>query len=200
MVGPTYKTNGFGFVFPQGSSLVPHVSRAILNVTQDIDKFGAIEQKYFSSSGSGSTCKDSCPSISSNIASISSNSHSLGLNSFGGLFIITGVVSLFSVLVYALKFLRTKWPTVSTLNPESSFLSKLIEMAKRFDQREDPSSHPNIHERYKSWANTVSSPGDIEFLHNMENHSRNFAAVGDRDESVSSMGSPSRRRQDVPNH
>ncbi|KAG6644194.1 glutamate receptor 2.1-like [Carya illinoinensis] len=197
MVGPTYKTDGFGFVFPKGSSLVPHVSRAILNVTQDAIKFGKIEQKYFSSSGSASTCEDSCPSISSNIASISSNSHSLGLNSFGGLFIITGVVSLFSVLVYVSKFLRTNWPTVSTLKPESSFLSKLIELAKRFDQREDPSSHPNIHERHTSWANAVSSAEGIELPHNMENHSRNFHAAGDSDESLDSTGSPS-RRSDTP--
>ncbi|KAG6644191.1 hypothetical protein CIPAW_08G038700 [Carya illinoinensis] len=45
MVRPTYKTDGLGFAFPRGSSLVPHISRAILNVTQDTDKFGAIEQK-----------------------------------------------------------------------------------------------------------------------------------------------------------
>ncbi|XP_042991345.1 glutamate receptor 2.1-like [Carya illinoinensis] len=198
MVGPTYKTDGFGFAFPQGSSLVPHISRAILNVTQDTDKFGAIEQKYFSRSGSTSICEDSS-------SSISSNSPSLGLYSFGGLFIITGVVSLFSLFVYVLNFLRTHWPALSTINrPESSFLSMLIEMANRFDQREDPSSHPSIHERYTCRTNVVSSPGDIEFPYNMENHSRNFDSRGDRDESLSSTGSPSRRSdtaslQDVPN-
>ncbi|XVF48220.1 hypothetical protein PTKIN_Ptkin03bG0172400 [Pterospermum kingtungense] len=34
-VEPTFRTDGFGFVFPRGSSLVADVSRAILNVTQD---------------------------------------------------------------------------------------------------------------------------------------------------------------------
>ncbi|KAL7166287.1 hypothetical protein ACSBR2_037043 [Camellia fascicularis] len=34
MVGPTYKTDGFGFVFPIGSPLLHDVSRAILNVTE----------------------------------------------------------------------------------------------------------------------------------------------------------------------
>ncbi|KAG2692163.1 hypothetical protein I3760_08G039600 [Carya illinoinensis] len=146
MVRPTYKTDGLGFAFPRGSSLVPHISRAILNVTQDTDKFGAIEQN-----GSTSVCEDSS-------SSISSNSPSLGLYSFGGLFIIIGVVSLFSLFVYVLNFLRTHWPALSTINqPESSFLSMLIEMANRFDQREDPSSHPNIHERYTSRTNVVSS-------------------------------------------
>ncbi|KAG7966212.1 hypothetical protein I3843_08G039000 [Carya illinoinensis] len=129
MVRPTYKTDGLGFAFPRGSSLVPHISRAILNVTQDTDQFGAIEQNP-----------------------------SLGLYSFGGLFIIIGVVSLFSLFVYVLNFLRTHWPALSTINqPESSFLSMLIEMANRFDQREDPSSHPNIHERYTSRTNVVSN-------------------------------------------
>ncbi|KAF6149060.1 hypothetical protein GIB67_018638 [Kingdonia uniflora] len=33
-VGPTYKTDGFGFVFPRGSPLVPNILRAILYVTQ----------------------------------------------------------------------------------------------------------------------------------------------------------------------
>ncbi|KAG2692167.1 hypothetical protein I3760_08G039800 [Carya illinoinensis] len=173
MVGPTYKTDGFGFGFPQGSSLVPHISRAILNVTQDTDKFGAIEQKYFSSSGRTGSCED----IS---ASMSSNSPSLGLDSFGGLFIITGVVSLFSLSVFVLKFLRTHWPTLSTTHPKSSFSSKLIELAKYFDQKEDPSSHPNI-ERHTSRVHAVSSPDVIEFPHNMENRSRNFDVVSDRD-------------------
>lgn len=31
---PTFKTAGFGFVFPKGSPLVPDISRAILNVTE----------------------------------------------------------------------------------------------------------------------------------------------------------------------
>ncbi|KAF5461787.1 hypothetical protein F2P56_017858 [Juglans regia] len=179
MVGPTYKTDGFGFAFPQGSSLVPHISRAILNVTQDRDKFGALEQKYISSSGSTSSCEDSS-------ASISSNSPSLGLYSFGGLFIITGVVSLFSLSVYVLKFLRTHWPALSTTHPESSFSSKLIEMAKYFDQKEDPSSHPNI-ERHTSRVHAVSSPDVTEL-----NHSRNFDVVSYMDESPPSTSFPSR--------
>ncbi|CAL8990803.1 unnamed protein product [Prunus brigantina] len=47
MVGPTYKTDGFGFAFPRGSPLVSYMSRAILNVTQDKSKMDSIEEKYF---------------------------------------------------------------------------------------------------------------------------------------------------------
>ncbi|XP_035549154.1 glutamate receptor 2.8-like isoform X1 [Juglans regia] len=153
MVGPTYKSDGFGFAFPLGSPLVPYISRAILNVTQDTDKLGAIERTYFSSRGS-TNCED--PSTS-----ISSNSPSLTLHSFGGLFIITGTVSLISLLVCFFKFFGSHWPTLSNSNPESSFWSKLIEMAKYFDQKEDPSSHPNI-ERHKSRVHAISSPDIIE--------------------------------------
>jgi hypothetical protein len=56
--------------FPQGSSLLPYISRAILNVTEDKDKFGGIEEKYFSST----PCEDQSATISS---------QSLGLYSFG---------------------------------------------------------------------------------------------------------------------
>ncbi|CAM8881220.1 unnamed protein product [Rhodiola kirilowii] len=43
MVGPTYKTNGFGYVFPKGYPLAPDVLRAILNVTQ-WEKMASIER------------------------------------------------------------------------------------------------------------------------------------------------------------
>ncbi|KAL8488784.1 hypothetical protein ACS0TY_024912 [Phlomoides rotata] len=36
MVGPTYRTGGFGFAFPRGSPLVAHFSKAILEVTQGL--------------------------------------------------------------------------------------------------------------------------------------------------------------------
>ncbi|CAM8878611.1 unnamed protein product [Rhodiola kirilowii] len=45
MVGPTYKTNGFGYVFPKGSPLAPDVLRAILNVTQ-WEKMASIERQF----------------------------------------------------------------------------------------------------------------------------------------------------------
>ncbi|KAK1549729.1 hypothetical protein Q3G72_006829 [Acer saccharum] len=69
MTEPTFKTAGFGFVFPLHSPLVPDVSRAILNVTES-EKMKEIEDAYFKKHAS---CPDSSTLVSSN---------SLGLNSF----------------------------------------------------------------------------------------------------------------------
>ncbi|XP_048134202.1 glutamate receptor 2.7-like [Rhodamnia argentea] len=125
MVGPTYKTDGFGFAFPLGSPLVSHFSRAILNVTQDKEKMDAIERKYFSSQ---SSCQDQD-------AAILSDNLSLSVDSFGGLFIITGVVSASSVFVYVASFFYSHWPRPSAIRPgNSSLRSKLSETAISFFQ------------------------------------------------------------------
>jgi ionotropic glutamate receptor len=106
--------------FPQGSPLLPNISRAILNVTEDKDKLGGIE-KYISST----PCEDQS-------ATISSQSSSLDLYNFGGLFIITVVASL-----------------NASSTDESSFGSKLLEMIKHFDRPQrsllaSPGIHPSI--------------------------------------------------------
>ncbi|KAM4125791.1 hypothetical protein ACJW30_01G339700 [Castanea mollissima] len=138
MVGPTYKTDGFGFAFRQGSPLVPYFSRAILNVTQDKEKIGAIEHKYFSSQ---TTCEDQSTTILS-------HSPSLGVDSFGGLFIIAGTASLASLMFYLFKFIYSHWPVLSDNNPTNSCWSKLVNMAKHFDQK-DFSSHTFKEESHK---------------------------------------------------
>ncbi|KAJ6373288.1 hypothetical protein OIU76_027595 [Salix suchowensis] len=56
-IDPTFKTDGFGFVFPKGSPLVPDVSRAVLNMTEG-DKMKEIENAWF---GKQSRCPDSSP-------------------------------------------------------------------------------------------------------------------------------------------
>ncbi|KAI5414886.1 hypothetical protein KIW84_040373 [Lathyrus oleraceus] len=50
ITGPTYRTGGFGFVFPLNSNLTAHFSRAILNVTQNHEFMEKIEKKYFGKS------------------------------------------------------------------------------------------------------------------------------------------------------
>ncbi|KAJ4823782.1 hypothetical protein Tsubulata_012104 [Turnera subulata] len=141
MVGPTYKTDGFGFhvavemkfphpyqAFPIGSPFVPYISRAILNVTEDKDKMEIIERKNF---GEATTCEDQ---------GIPSSSSGLGLSSFGGLFIITGVASLFSLLTYILSFLYSNWPVtdIREEQAETSFWLRVIELAKHFDKKDPP--------------------------------------------------------------
>ncbi|KAF5199265.1 Glutamate receptor 2.2 [Thalictrum thalictroides] len=53
-VGPTHKTDGFGFVFPKGSPLVSDMSKAVLEVTEG-NKLLDIEQAWFTPN---TTCKE----------------------------------------------------------------------------------------------------------------------------------------------
>ncbi|GMN66303.1 hypothetical protein TIFTF001_035369 [Ficus carica] len=128
MVGPTYKSDGFGFAFPIGSPLVSHISRAILNVTQDHKKMQELEQKYF---GNKNKCQYQAGST------VSSDGPSLSLYSFGGLFIITGLASTCSCFIHLVKFYRKHWPAVNSIHPEGSLLYKFSEMAKYFDKRDN---------------------------------------------------------------
>ncbi|PRQ37558.1 putative periplasmic binding protein-like I [Rosa chinensis] len=123
MVGPTYKTDGFGFAFPIRSPLVSYMSRAILNVTQD-------KNTYFDYFDNKPACEDQT-------AKISSEGPSLGVYSFGGLFIIAGVASMVALLMYMYHFLCSHWPALRT---ESTFWEKLVEVAKHFDKK-DLTSH-----------------------------------------------------------
>ncbi|KAG8372342.1 hypothetical protein BUALT_Bualt12G0056100 [Buddleja alternifolia] len=87
MVGPTYKTGGFGFAFPVGSPLVSHFSKAILDVTQG-PNMTAIEQKNF---GPGYSSQDPLS------ATISQQTSSLTLYEFAGLFLIIGSVTVIAL-------------------------------------------------------------------------------------------------------
>ncbi|KAJ0090984.1 hypothetical protein Patl1_12655 [Pistacia atlantica] len=86
IVEPKFKTVGFGFTFPLGSPLVPNVSRAILNVTEG-RKMNEIEDAWFK--------KNSCPDLSTLVSS-----HSFGLNSFYGLFLIAGITSILALIIF----------------------------------------------------------------------------------------------------
>ncbi|XBH98191.1 hypothetical protein VPH35_127740 [Triticum aestivum] len=78
MVGPTYKSGGFGFVFPMGSPLAVDVSRAILELAEE-DNLSRIENKWFSHPGA-------C------------------MGRFRGLFLINAVVSCLMLLVHLARF------------------------------------------------------------------------------------------------
>ncbi|XP_073131851.1 glutamate receptor 2.5-like [Henckelia pumila] len=127
MVGPTYKADGFGFVFPIGSPLVPDVSRSILNVTES-EKMTKIETKWF---GDQTTCPDSSTSFSSN---------SLGLESFWGLFLIVGIAMVAAFTIYMIKFLHNNWGVIQRSDPDATVYSKIVELYRRFNHR-DLSSH-----------------------------------------------------------
>ncbi|CAN6460150.1 unnamed protein product [Victoria cruziana] len=98
MVGPTYKTDGFGFVFPKGSPLVSDVSSAILNVTEG-ENMSKIENGWL---GSQIACVDTQDKLTSN---------RLPLYSFRGLFYLTGGISLVAVVLFiAVNYLKSNAP------------------------------------------------------------------------------------------
>lgn len=100
------------------------MSRAILSVTEDKGKMDILKRKYNLNT---SPCEDQ--------TTISSDS--LTVQSFGGLFIITGVASLCSLLAFVFGFLQSHWSDLPTLDGRSIW-SALSELAARFDTR-DPS-------------------------------------------------------------
>ncbi|XP_058113309.1 glutamate receptor 2.1-like [Magnolia sinica] len=123
MVGPIHPTAGFGFVFPKGSPLVPDVSRAILNVTQG-DRMVTIQKAWF---GDQTTCVNQGPTVTS---------QRLALDSFSGLFLITGFASI-SALTIFLAFFLFKNRGIFTNAQYDSIWERFIAIVKRFDQMDD---------------------------------------------------------------
>ena len=118
--------------FPRGSPLVPYMSRAILNVTENTKTMEALKGKYFRQNMDCQESQNQRRTISSD---------RLSVYSFGGLFIITGIASLSALLVYMSKFIYSHWPELDTIHAERSTWSKLTELAKLFDQKV-PASNP----------------------------------------------------------
>ncbi|KAJ8758650.1 hypothetical protein K2173_000371 [Erythroxylum novogranatense] len=128
-VEPTFKTDGFGFVFPKGSPLVSDVSRAILGVTEG-ETMKKIEEKWF---GKAASCPDPSTSFSSN---------SLGVESFWGLFLITGGVSFLALLVFLVVFIYEQWDVLTS--PDfRSLRQRAVALFRNFYNR-DLSSHPML--------------------------------------------------------
>ncbi|KAH7866077.1 hypothetical protein Vadar_015316 [Vaccinium darrowii] len=123
MVGPIYRTAGFGFAFPKGSPIVPDVSRAILNVTEE-DVMTRIEEEWL---GEGSTCAEQDGSMIT--------SDSLGLDNFKGLFLVAAVASLSAIVLFLSLFLYDNGDILAS--NDLSIRQKLVAMAKTFDEKKD---------------------------------------------------------------
>ncbi|MQM19302.1 hypothetical protein Taro_052303 [Colocasia esculenta] len=132
MAGPTYKTDGFGFVFPRGSPLVPDISRGILNVTEG-EEMTRMEKKWFQE-------RASCPSQDNKLMS----STGLTLKSFEGLFFITGGVSVLALLLFLAIFFYENRHELETTTSEDSIwkraAARLVAWGKHYDKK-DLSSH-----------------------------------------------------------
>ncbi|KAJ7958449.1 Glutamate receptor [Quillaja saponaria] len=129
MVEPTFKTEGFGFVFPIGSPLAADMSRAILKVTEG-DNMTKIEKAWFRSKGS---CSDP-------LSRPDNSASSLGLDSFWGLFLIASVASVSALSLFAIKFLYEHRRILLHYNPDISIWRRIGILFRIFDHK-DLSSH-----------------------------------------------------------
>nr|XP_017251627.1 PREDICTED: glutamate receptor 2.8-like [Daucus carota subsp. sativus] len=122
-VGPTYRTDGFAFVFRKGSPLVADVSRAIISVTEG-KKISIIDPV--------------CPESGSNMGS-----NSVSLESFEGLFAITGSVTATCLAVFLFLYLYKNRLFLQRIvaNSSSTTWSKICAVCRHFDNR-DLSSFP----------------------------------------------------------
>ncbi|KAJ4754315.1 glutamate receptor 2.2 [Rhynchospora pubera] len=124
MVGPTYKTDGFGFTFPRGSPLVADVSRAILNLTEG-EHMMEIENRWFNN-------LSSCPSHNTDL-----HSSSLSFRSFAGLFIITGAVSVLMLLIFIGRYIYKNWDKLKKICKDNDTTAEILrEISKHYDRME----------------------------------------------------------------
>ncbi|RWR75368.1 glutamate receptor 2.7-like protein [Cinnamomum micranthum f. kanehirae] len=123
MAGPIYQTGGFGFAFPKGSPLVPDLSWAILNLTEG-DDMSEIEKKWM---GPETTCPDQPTTAESN---------SLTLDSFWGLFLVTGTTSVLAFLINLFTFLYKYRHVLITCDSSISFQQRLITIVRHFNERD----------------------------------------------------------------
>ncbi|KAF7830388.1 glutamate receptor 2.7-like [Senna tora] len=124
--GASFKTDGYGYVFPRGSPLVADISRAILNVTQG-EKMKTIENGYFKNSN--------CPE---NDTSVSADN--LSLESFWGLFLIAGVASISALCFFAATFLYQHRHIWLHHDADIPMWKRICGLLRMFDQK-DMSSH-----------------------------------------------------------
>eukprot|EP00253_Pinus_taeda_P021570 PITA_21570 len=160
MVGPIYRTGGFGFVFPKGSPLVSDISRAVLSLSED-KEMQRIQTEWLNNTA----CTDSL------------SSNSFGMNCFWGLYLITGSVSLVALTIFfsLLLWNYMREPNVKNNNSkvgDPSTWDTVKRAVKSFmvyvDQKESPASSPEtrvseISQRNSrsSSANFTSSPSNM---------------------------------------
>ncbi|CAA7017576.1 unnamed protein product [Microthlaspi erraticum] len=126
MVEPSFKSAGFGFVFPKNSPLTSDVSKAILSLSEG-NEMKNIEKNWL-------VRQSPCPDPSTDL------SHNrLGLSSFWGLFLIAGLASFLALVLFLANFL---YEQRHTLFEDSGipFLRKLMFLLRIFNEK-DRKSH-----------------------------------------------------------
>ncbi|KAL0354397.1 UNVERIFIED_CONTAM: Glutamate receptor 2.7 [Sesamum radiatum] len=123
MVGPTYKTAGLGFAFRRGSPLLPDVSRAIIDLREK-EILTRISNKWLGEEG----CRDTDAAVKT------SNSKSLTLDSFKGLFLISWLSSSSALAIFLSIFF---YENRVLLTSDASIKQKLYALARAFDEEKD---------------------------------------------------------------
>ncbi|XP_023742445.1 glutamate receptor 2.8 [Lactuca sativa] len=121
MVGPTYKTAGFGFAFPKGSPLVAEFSRAILKVIEE--QMRNISDKWIRDEAD-------CPGKNEDVEPFDK----LTLESFKGLFFVAGLSSTCALLIFLFMFL---YENKEILVSHDSMHHKLTAIIQNFDKKKD---------------------------------------------------------------
>ncbi|XP_042399613.1 glutamate receptor 2.7-like [Zingiber officinale] len=179
MVGPTYKTDGFGFVFPQGSPLVPDISRAILNATE-ARELALIESKWFGFP-KNSTSKSSDRSSSS-----------LALHDFAGLFVITGLVSAAALIIFLARFIYVERNGLQeAASTETTLWRKTVALLKHYhDVEETPSCPTSKRDENGALGGDQIPATGSQSPESISNHSLFSAASGEEGASSSELNSP----------
>ncbi|TXG66812.1 hypothetical protein EZV62_008087 [Acer yangbiense] len=93
IAGPTYKTGGFGFVFPKGSELIPDINKSLLNLSEE-GKLRELENKMLE--------KEKCEGDDED----DQEGSSISVTSYWVLFILTGGTSTVALVVYVVHCCR----------------------------------------------------------------------------------------------
>ena len=158
---------------------MPDISRAILNVTEG-ETMAGIEKKWFGD-------QPSCPSDGSGFTS-----SSLDFRSFGGLFLITGCVSLLALLVFLVTFLCKEWGELKDAASQSTLWRRMVRWAHHFDSR-DLSSH-TFKDNMNDGGSTHSNPvGDAAATTNIGEGSQSPVSINLSDFGLPDEGSRSFR-------
>ncbi|KAL6655759.1 hypothetical protein ACP70R_006585 [Stipagrostis hirtigluma subsp. patula] len=143
MIGQTYKVNGFGYAFPQGSPLTSEISREILQFASS-NRMAQLEKQLYGET----TCPDKDDSQTSS---------SLTLHSFLGLFLITGATSMLALVVHVVITLYNHQSHFISGSRQSSWRGLLANLSKIFHEHDN--NTPNEGEpRMADVDHTIESP------------------------------------------
>ncbi|KAH9302705.1 hypothetical protein KI387_014288, partial [Taxus chinensis] len=138
-------------VFPKGSPLLSDISRAVLSLAED-DEMKHIEARYFDSN----LCTNPGPIVGSN---------RLSMESFWGLYLVTGTVSVLALIVF---FFRLAYNFIRESNDtaEESIECKSVKSFAKYIDRKDSNLQRLAVTNNNSACSTPYAPQAITFSRN----------------------------------